>query len=215
MLNDKNDKGIGKMPTEHFDLLVTFRDDGNFKKGSGENEELSGIEEIIRVLKGENGLVYVKESEFPTVVMVELKMDPVYAALKLKQAPTRVISQTLPVNEVVRTETSFILEKVLELARSKVAEGDPFTVKSILMEERYIEPQEELFSMISEKLIHHLNLKYSALNPKWLIQIEMMTENTGISVLRSEHFDESLNSGEFKEDLYGAGEMKTDGLNKL
>jgi tRNA acetyltransferase TAN1 len=191
--------------------LVTFKADENFE----EVAEL-GIEEIVGVLEKEDASIYVKESEFPGVVMVELKMDPVYAAIKLKQASTRALSQVMLINEVVRTSLDLILEEVLELAEIRMEEGDSFSLKSGLVEEHYVEPEKELFEVITQRLTQQLNFRCDDLNPEWVIQIEMMSENTGVSVLDYNQFKVDLNNlEEFKGDFHDLGTIKVEGMNKL
>ena len=198
-------------PTEQFNLLVTFKADENFE----EVTEL-GIEEIVKVLEKDDFSFYVKESEFPGVVMVELKGDPVYAALKLKQASTRTISQVMLINEVVRTSVKLILEEVLELAESRMAEGDSFSLKSGLVEERYVEPKKELFEIVTQGLTQKLDFKCDDLNPDWVVRIEMMSENTGVSVLKYKQFKMGLiDLNEFKEDFRDVGTIEMEGMNKL
>jgi tRNA acetyltransferase TAN1 len=198
-------------PTEQFNLLVTFKADENFE----EVTEL-GIEEIVKVLEKDDFSFYVKESEFPGVVMVELKEDPVYAALKLKQASTRTISQVMLINEVVRTSVKLILEEVLELAESRMAEGDSFSLKSGLVEERYVEPKKELFEIVTQGLTQKLDFKCDDLNPDWVVRIEMMSENTGVSVLKYKQFKMGLTDlNEFKEDFRDVGTIEMEGMNKL
>lgn len=198
-------------PTEQFNLLVTFKADENFERVT----EL-GIEEIIKVLEKDNFSFYVKESEFPCVVMVELKRDPVYAALKLKQASTRTISQVMLIDEVVRTSVKLILEEVMELAKSQMAEGDSFSLKSGLVEEQYVEPKKELFEIVTQGLTQKLNFECDDLNPEWVVRIEMMSENTGVSILKYKQFKmDSTDLNEFKEDFHDVGTIKVEGMNKL
>ena len=198
-------------PTEQFNLLVTFKNDENFE----EVTEL-GIDELVEVLEEDDFSFYVKESEFLGVVMVELKRDPVYAALKLKQASTRTISQVMLINEVVRTSVKLILEEVLELAESRMAEGDSFSLTSGLVEERYVEPKKELFEIVTQGLTQKLDFRCDDLNPEWVVRIEMMSENTGVSVLNYKQFKMDLTDlNEFKEDFRDVGTIEVEGMNKL
>ncbi|AEG17945.1 MAG: THUMP domain-containing protein [Methanobacterium paludis] len=195
-------------PNEYFDLLVTFQSHNeNF-----EGEELFGIEEIEMALQSREITCYIKESECLNGVLVELNMDPVTAAMKIMDSPTRFLHKIIIINKVVRTRMDYILEKVVELAMNKMAEDDTFAVRCDLMGRRLIKSEEELFNMVTQELIEKLNFKCDEINPDWVVQIEVIGENTGISVLKpTELFKKSLNNLEgFKEDIYGSEESIND-----
>ncbi len=196
-------------PSEYFDLLVAFQ---SLNKNLDEkyDEELLGIKEIELALQNNEFLFYIKESECLDVVLIELNMDVMAAATKIMDSPTKVISEIVPINEVVKTRMDYILKKAVELAGNKMIEDDSFTVRYDIRGERHLKSEEELFANVKQELIEKLNLTYDEVNPDWVVQIEVVGENTGISVLKpTELFKKNLtNSESFKEDIYEPEEMK-------
>lgn len=201
-------------PTEYFDLLVTFQ---SLNENLDEiyDEELLGIKEIELALQNKESIFYIKESECLNVVLIELNMDVMAAATKIMDSPTRVISEIVPINEVVKTRMDYILEKAVELAGNRMIEGDSFTLRYDIRSERHLKSEEELFIKVSQELIEKLNLIFDEIDPDWVVQIEVIGENTGISVLKpNELFKKNLTNLEsFKEDIPRSEEMK--GLNDI
>ena len=171
--------GANIKSTKIFNLLVTFKGHKNETVGV----ELLGIEEIELALQNEDP-IYIEETEFINVVLVQVVNDPADAARKLMDAQTTVISKIVPINEVVRTRRDYILEKVAMIAGEKINSGESFVVRCDLRGRKYIKSGEELVDVVSDELIEKLNLKLNEKNPDWVVQIEVVSENTGISVLR-------------------------------
>jgi len=110
-------------------------------------------------------------------------MDPEEAVVILKEAPTTVVSKVVPIDMVVRTRKDVILEKILKIAMEKMDPGDSFVVRCDLRGRKYIESKEDLIKAISDELIQKLNAYPDSKNPKWVVQVEIVGEDTGISVL--------------------------------
>ncbi len=94
------------------------------------------------------------------------------------------ISKVVPIDEVVRTRKDAILEKVLMLAGQKIEKSESFVVRVDLRGRGYIESREDLLATLRDELLEGLNLKLNEENPEWVVQIEVVGENTGISILR-------------------------------
>jgi len=165
--------------TKIFNLLVTFKG----HKSETVGVELLGIEEIELALQNEDP-VYTEETEFINVVLVQVATDPLDAAMKLMDTQTTVISKIVPINEVVRTRQDYIVEKVIMLAGEKTKPKESFVVRCDLRGRKYIKSGEELIGTVSDELIEKLNLKLNEKNPDWVVQIEVVGEDTGVSVLR-------------------------------
>lgn len=168
-----------------FNLLVTLQG----HKDSYTGEELIGIEEIELALSSYEPILYIKESQYPNVVLVELTMDPEEAVVILSETPTTVISKVVPVDAVVKTKIDAILEKTWAISRKKMSPGDSFVVRADLRGRRHIKSKEELIELVTNELIDKLDesLDPQSLdteNPDWVVQIEVVGENTGISVLK-------------------------------
>ncbi|MGZ7109345.1 MAG: THUMP domain-containing protein, partial [Methanobacterium sp.] len=134
-------------------------------------------------------VLYIKESHYPNVILVELTMDPEEAVAILKEAPTTVINKVVPIDTVVKTQMDSILEKSWDIARKKMSDGDTFVVRADLRGREYIQSKEELIETVANELIDKLdqNLDPQSLNtdnPDWIVQIEVVGEDTGISVLK-------------------------------
>lgn len=176
----KLNKGGGLIrPTETFNLLITLKG----QKDENVGEELLGTEEITMALQNYEVLLNIKESNFPNVILLDLSLDPLEALKILENSPTTVISKIVPIETVVRTRLDSILEKVVNLAGDKVASGDSFNVICDLRGRKYIESKDDLVNRISEELIEKYSLKPENANPDWIVQIEVVGENTGISIL--------------------------------
>ncbi|MEN6574446.1 THUMP domain-containing protein [Methanobacterium aggregans] len=135
-------------------------------------------------LQNNESIVNIEGTEFINVVLVQLNMDPLEAAMKLKDAQTTVISKVVPIEEVVRTRKDAILEKVLIIAGEKIEKNESFVVRCDLRGRSYFESSEDLVSSVREELLEKLNLKLNEQNPEWVVQLEVVGENTGISILR-------------------------------
>lgn len=166
-------------PVDGFNLLVTLQ--GHKDEYTG--EDLIGTEEIELALSSYEPVLYIKESQYPNVVLVELTMDPEEAVAILKEAPTTVVSKVIPIDSVVRTQMDSILGKVLKIAGEKMNSGDSFVVRGDLRGRRYIKSKEELIETVSNGLIEKSDAILDENNPKWIVQIEVVGEDTGISIL--------------------------------
>jgi tRNA acetyltransferase TAN1 len=174
------------LPTEKFDILVKFDDTEN-----GElDDELVGIEEIEQALENISPVVYIKESEFIDVVLVELSTDSVEAAIKLRDAPTTVISKVVPINAVVNTGFKPILNKIHEMVDEKANPGDSFNVNSVLKDVNKIQTREIKNAVIQD--LEDSQLILDNKKPNWIVQIEVLGENTGLSVLKPSQYVETL-----------------------
>jgi len=172
-------------PIDSFNLLVTLQG----HKDSYSGEELIGIEEIELVLSSYEPVLHIKESKYPNVVLVELTMDPEEAVAILSEAPTTVISKVVPIDVVVKTKIDAILEKTLVISRKKMKTGDSFVVRVDLRGRRHIKSKEELIDVVSNELIDKLGKSMDPQsldieNPDWVVQIEVVGDDTGISVLK-------------------------------
>ncbi len=134
-------------------------------------------------LQEEEGILNFKESGFPNVLLIDLSMDPFKAVELIKNIPTTVISKVVPIEKVVRTREDSILEQTLFLADEKVSASNSFKVICDLRGRKYIHSEEDLKEKVSIELFDKLNLKPAQSNPQWIVQLEMVGENTGISVV--------------------------------
>ena len=151
-------------------------------------EELLGIEELELALQSYEPVLNIKESEFSNVILVDLGIDPSDAISILKDTPTTVISKAVPIDSVVRTTMDGIIERVLKIAGKKVNSGDSFAVRCDLRGRKYIKSKDKIITTISDKLIDDFNLKKDEKNPKWVVQIEVVGDDTGINVLKPDEF---------------------------
>ena len=143
-----------------------------------------GIEEIELALSGYEPVLYIKESQYPNVVLVELTMNPEEAVTILNEAPTTVISKVVPIDLVVKTRLGLILEEALTIARKKMNSEDSFVVRCDLRGREYIESEKEIIDAVSNQLLNHIDISMDELYPDWIVQIEVVGDDTGISVLK-------------------------------
>ena len=137
-------------------------------------------------LKDQEKVLNIKESKFPNVLLIDLAMEPLDAVKLIRNAPTTVISKVVLIEKVVRTRLDSILEKVIDLAGDRVVSGDSFRVICDLRGRKYIKSKDELVERISDKLIEKFNLQSNDPDIDWVVQVEVVGENTGISMLNPE-----------------------------
>lgn len=125
-----------------------------------------------------------KESGFPNVILIDLNMDPYQAVDLVKKSPTTVISKVVPIEAVVRTRLDAILEKILLLAGEKLSPENSFRVICDLRGRKYINSPQDVIEMVSTELVEKLNGIIDENDPDWVVQLEVVGENTGLSVLR-------------------------------
>ncbi len=175
-------------PTERFNLLVTFKG----HKTAIAGEELLGIEEIEFALQDEKNLFDIKETEFQNVVLIESSTDSLVIARELADAATTVISKIVPIDLVVRTRPDLIEEKVLNISKDKIKKGETFIVRGDVRGRERIKSKEKFLSSISREITEKLGVEMDKNSPDWIIQIEVVGENTGISVLKPENIFKKL-----------------------
>jgi tRNA acetyltransferase TAN1 len=151
-----------------------------------------GIEEIEMALQYDEKVLNIKESNFPNVILIDLAMEPLDAVKLLENAQTTVISKVVLIENVVRTRLDIILEKILDLAGNRIVSGDSFKVICDLRGRKYIKSREELIEKISEELIEKFEAVNDDTDSDWIIQVEVVGENTGISILNPEMIPKKL-----------------------
>ena len=172
------------MTTEKFDLVVKFKDSLRDENVNDEQnpDELLGIEEIVFALSGKDPELYIKESEFFNIMLVELGTDSMEAAKELNKSNPQIISSIVPINKVVRTDLLEIVNSLGELAVDKMDPGDNFAVDSYVVTNKDIKSKEILNKV--EKKLKKLDMNLEEKNPKWKIFVEVIGENTGLSILK-------------------------------
>ena len=151
-----------------------------------------GIEEIDMALKNDEQVLNIKESNFPNVILIDLAMEPLDAVKLLENAQTTVISKVVLIENVVRTRLDIILEKILDLASNRIVSGDTFKVICDLRGRKYIKSRDELIDKISDELTEKLDAKPDGPDADWVVQVEVVGENTGISILNPEMIPKKL-----------------------
>ena len=151
-----------------------------------------GIEEIEMALQYDEKVLNIKESNFPNVIIIDLAMEPLDAVKLLEDAQTTVISKVVLIEDVVRTRLDIILEKIRDLANNRIVSGDSFKVICDLRGRKYIKSREELIEKISEELIEKFEAIHDDTDSDWVIQVEVVGENTGISILNPEMIPKKL-----------------------
>lgn len=151
-----------------------------------------GIEEIEMALQNDEKVFNIKDSNFPNVILIDLAMEPLDAVKLLDDAQTTVISKVVLIENVVRTRLDIILEKILDLANNRIVSGDSFKVICDLRGRKYIKSREELIEKISEELVEKFDAQTDGSDADWVVQVEVVGENTGISILNPEMIPKKL-----------------------
>jgi len=170
------------MTTEKFDMVVKFSKSLDEENYSDTTEEPVGIEEIENGLMDTDPELYIKETEFLDVVLVELSTDSEVSADKLKNSNPKTISRVVPINKVVNTDPYEIVSNLKEMARDKMDPGDSFTMENPLIHE---EDKNEYIMDKAGNILQNLDMNRDNKNPKWKVYVEIIGENTGLSILKA------------------------------
>jgi tRNA acetyltransferase TAN1 len=161
-------------------MIVIFDD----SKCEESEDEFSGITEIENTLENINLKLFIKESECSNVVFVECEINCIEAARKLKNTSSSRIFRVVPIDSVLTTNFDAIINEIRELSIEKIHAGDTFNVNCDVMNyPKLTEPQIKNFVKAE---LNKLDLNFDDLNPRWDIYIEIIGENTGLSILKSD-----------------------------
>jgi tRNA acetyltransferase TAN1 len=169
------------MRSEKFDLLIHF--DSNRNKWNG--QELMGILELQQILQKTGKKFFIKESEFPHTVMVEVESNPLETYHFLSESPAKIISRAMYIESTVETCGNQITQQAVNCIGSKARPGDTFTVRCYLKKRRYINSCQKLINRIENEIIDGFNLQLDREKPRWIVHLEFLGEKTGISVLET------------------------------
>jgi tRNA acetyltransferase TAN1 len=166
-------------PTEKFDLIVELEEDNQMQP----YQEDKNLKQIEKQLKIHDPRFYIKESEYNNVYMVELKQNNIKTAQKLTNSGIENKLKVIPIDNVVLTRPERIESKIIKISKDKIKNGDTFTIDCNIRGKRYIKSKEDFIKSLYKK-IEQLNGKPDEANPNWIIHIEVIGENTGISVVK-------------------------------
>lgn len=172
------------VPTEKFDMIVKLEESENQKQ----EEEILAMKQIEMELENQGPYFYIKESEFYNVYMVELKSDKIKTAMELANKVLNTVFEIVPIECVVVTSPDQIIEKVINISKNKIKTGETFKVKCNIRGENYIKSSEEFFQHLNHEM-GKINILPNENNPDWVVHIEVIGENTGISILKSGYTD--------------------------
>lgn len=166
------------MNTENFDLIIKVDE----KNLSDENQEEKVLEQIGNQIKKLTSY-YIKETEFFNIFMVELAKNDLKTALKLAKSSNHDDYEVIPIESVVLTRPGKILNQIINMSKNRIKDGESFTIRCNILGKRYIKNKEEFINTVYKE-IEKLNGKPDGTHPDWIIHIEVIGENTGVSVLK-------------------------------
>lgn len=177
------------MNTEKFDLVVKFDDSYANEERSEINvdeqvDEIEGIDEIQDALTPKDPELFIKESESLDVVLVELGTDSFEAAKLLRNSNPKIVSRVIPIKKVVKTDLKEISRSLKELAIKEMEPGDNFTIEATVVSHENIETDAILEEIEYE--LNMINMNFDETDPKWKIFVEVIGENTGLNILKTE-----------------------------
>jgi len=180
------------MNTEKFDLVVKF--DDSYANQGGSNVdideqiyEIEGIDEIQDALTPKDPELYIKESESFDVVLVELGTDSLEAAKLLRSSNPKIVSSVIPIKKVVKTDLKEIGCSLKELAINKMEPGDDFTIETSVVSHQNINPGDILEKVEDE--LKEIDMYLDKKNPKWIVFVEVVGEDTGLNILKTEELN--------------------------
>jgi len=166
------------MNTEKFDLIIKLEEDT-----PQEYFEEIVVEHMEDRLENNDSQYFIKESEYFNIFMVELNENEIKTALKIANASQPTNLEMIPIESVVHTQPENIRKKIIDISKDRIKDGERFIIECNIRG-RYIKTREEFIKSITRELIK-LNGKPDENNPDWVIHIEVLGENTGISVLKT------------------------------
>jgi len=180
------------MNTEEFDLVVKFNGSYEHENGSNidvdeQDNEIEGIDEIRDVLNHKDPELYIKESESFDVVLVELGTDSLEAAKLISNSHPRIVSTVIPIRKVVKTDLKEIGRNIRDLAINKMKPGDDFDIETSVVSNTQLDP-DDLKELVESEL-QSIDMNYAETDPKWKIFVEVIGENTGLNILKTEESD--------------------------
>lgn len=165
---------------EKFDLVVELEENN-----APELDEYMAIEKLEDKLKNYDPRFYMKESEFYNVFLVELMKTNINTAMELAETSLKKNFEIVPIESVISTEPEKIVENVVDISKKKIKSGETFTIRCHIRGKRYIKTNEELMDSIYKEL-QKTDGRPDENHPDWIIHIQVVGENTGISVVKLE-----------------------------
>lgn len=168
-------------PNEKFDLVVELEDNN----APPELDEYMAIEKLEDKLKNYDPRFYIKESEFYNVFLVELMKTNINTAMELAETSLKKNFEIVPIESVVSSQPEKILENIVNTSKNKIKDGETFTIRCHIRGKRYIKTNEEFIDSIYKEL-ENTEGRPDENHPDWIIHIQVVGENTGISVVKVE-----------------------------
>lgn len=166
---------------EKFDLVIELEK----KKVPEEFDEYIAIDKLEDKLNDYDQRFYIKESEFYNVFLVELMERNKNIAMELAETSLKKNYEIIPIESVVSSRPKKILETIVDTSENKIKNGETFNIRCNIRGSRYIKTNKELFiDSINNELIK-TGRKPDDTNPDWTIHIQVVGENTGVSVLKN------------------------------
>ena len=163
--------------TEEFDLIVKV--DETDEDGYDEEKVL---EQIGKQIKPHDNSYFIKETEYFNIFMVELTKNDLKTALKLAKKPKNNY-EMVPIESVVLTRPDQILNQIMNMSKNRIKEGETFAIRCNILGKRYIKNKEKFIHNIYKEIVK-LNGRPDETHPDWVIHVEVIGENTGVSVLK-------------------------------
>ena len=165
---------------EKFDLVIELEK----KKVPEEFDEYIAIDKLEDKLNDYDQRFYIKESEFYNVFLVELMERNKNIAMELAETSLKKNFEIIPIESVVSSQPEKIVENIVDNSKNKIKNGETFTIKCNIRGSRYIKTNKEFIDSINNELIK-TGRKPDNTHPDWIIHIQVVGENTGISVLKN------------------------------
>lgn len=161
------------LSNEKFDLIIRFDEN----KTPLEFDENTAIEQLENELKTHNPRFYIKETEYYNYFLVELLEKDLNTNWKLNGFHTMCVDQDVP------TQPEVILKSIINISNNKIDDGETFKIQCNVKGGRYIKSSQEFMQYLHSG-VEKIKGEFDETSPDWLIHVEVVGENTGISVQR-------------------------------
>jgi len=124
----------------------------------------------------------IRKTRYPGVTLVNANVEMKEGIECIREYETTAIYRVLPLERLVKTNTSEIMDEALALSKEKITKEDSFAVRCKKRGSPGFSSKDlerDLGSKICEEIGASVNLDY----PNWIVKIEVLGNRTGVSVL--------------------------------
>ena len=165
----------------------------NFISTTFRYKEIDAINEIKLLMNFDiNMIVNIKTTEISGLILGNVKVNPLEIVRKFKEIVTeepwqiRYILRIIPIETNIKTDLLEITDNTVKKALDKIQDNESY---KIVVEKRHTNLKtNQIITNIADKINRRVSLE----EPDWIILIEIIGRDTGISIIRKEDIFNSV-----------------------